>query len=49
MREDPLTKPASLSPDREAPRGDERTGTAKKGRGTNGAKRAKQRRHTAAH
>ena len=48
LREDPLTKPVSLLPDREAPRRD--AGTAKaKGRATNVAKRAKQRRHTAAH
>jgi hypothetical protein len=50
VREDPLTKPVSLAPDREAPRRDERAGTAKaKGRATNGTKRAKQRRHAAAH
>ena len=50
LREDPLTKPVSVSPEREAPRRQERVGMAKaKSRATNGAKRAKQRRHTAAH
>jgi hypothetical protein len=44
------TEAVSLSPDREASSRDERAGTAKaKARRTNGAKRAKQRRHTAAH
>jgi hypothetical protein len=48
----PLTEVASPSPDREQPRRHERAGAAKakaKGRGTNGAKRIEQRRHTSAH
>jgi hypothetical protein len=50
LREDPLTGPVSLSPDRRAPRRDERARTTKaKARGTNGAKHAQQRRQTAAH
>jgi hypothetical protein len=45
-----LSGPVSLSPDRRAPRRDERARATKaKARGTNGAKRARPRRQTAAH
>ena len=51
LREDrPLTEGVSLSPDGDAPRRDESAGTVKaKARGTNGGKRAKQRRRATAH